>query len=138
MGKQGWLTIRNVPDIPSQPGENGHFNQLTKFFESHCLCPRCKGKGSKQKKDGPLKPETTIRFGGIEELEKLNGMDGVSMTDIIRDILERRCFTKRPCIMCHGSRFVKKETAEQYLKGKKRGETKGKKTAKGKKAHKAG
>lgn len=144
MAKQGWLTIRNVPDVPSQSGENGYFQQLVKFFNANCLCPRCKGKGAKQKLDGPIKAETTVRFAGIEALEQLNEMEDVSITDVIREILQRRCFKKRPCTLCLGSRFVSKERADEYkklkkkkLKGKQRGK-KGIKKSGGKAKKQAG
>ena len=68
-----------------------------------------------------MRADATIRFMGIKELEKLNDIDDVSITDVVRDILERRKFGKRPCGLCRGSRFVEKDKAKKFVKGKKRG-----------------
>ena len=135
MAKHGWLTIRNVPDIPATDG-NAYFEKLIRFFKKNDLCPKCKGKGSKQKKEMEMRGETTVRFGGIEQLEKLNKMEDVSMTDIIRDILSRQCLGKRPCTLCLGTRFVNRDVATEYNKKKKaKGKKRVKGKAKGKKAH---
>jgi hypothetical protein len=63
---------------------------------------------------------------GVKELEKLNTKEGVSITDVVREILEYRQFGKRPCGLCKGFRFVDKTKAKKFLKGKN--------SAKGKKA----
>jgi len=123
MGKQGWLTIRNVPDVPlaSDGGVsmNPYHQQLVKFMKEHRLCPKCKGAGHRIKVHGKQRDETVVRFEGIVELEKINEMENVSLTDVIRDILERRCLGKRPCTLCHGSRFVIKKIAKEYKKKRK-------------------
>jgi len=130
MAKEGWLTVRNVPDLTGQPG-NAYFQQLKKFFVKNCLCPKCNGEGFRRNKEADMVDSTTVRFGSIHELEKLKAM-GVGMGDIIRDILERRVMGKKSCSLCHGSRFVDKDRAKEYkkkTKGKNRG-VKGKKKKK--------
>jgi len=115
MAKPGWLTIRNIPEIPS---DSSYFVELKLFFKSHILCPKCRGRGANQKRTAPIREDATIRFMGIKELEKLNGRDDVSITDVIRDILEHRRFRKRSCGLCRGSRFVEKDKAKEFTKGK--------------------
>lgn len=119
MAKEGWLTIRKVPDLTDRPG-NAYFQELKLFFEEHTLCPKCNGKGSRCKKKIALLETTTIRFGSIPELEKLKAMD-VPMADILRDILEKQVMKKQSCPLCQGSRFVEKDKARKYKRKKKRG-----------------
>jgi len=117
VAKEGWLTIRNVPDLADRPG-NAYFQELKLFFEDNTLCPKCKGKGSRCKKDMDSVETTTVRFGSIAELEQLKGMKDISMADIIRDILERQVMQKVSCSLCKGSRFVDRVLASDYKSNK--------------------
>jgi len=134
MAKEGWLTVRNVPDLTGEPG-NAYFQELKEFFVEHCLCPKCKGHGSRGTREVDMVDSTTVRYGSIHELEKLKRM-GVPMGDIIRDILQQRVAGKRNCSLCRGSRFVDKDRAKAYrkaTKGKQRGRNKNKTNRKKKK-----
>lgn len=121
MGKLGWLTIRNVPEINSD--ERGQYHKLLQeFFSDHKNCPACKGLGYTLKKKGKQVEETTVRYHGIAELEKLN-QQGISLTEVIREILERKVWNRRRCKVCKGSRFVLREGEENgnaIVKGKKK------------------
>jgi len=120
MAKEGWLTIRKVPDLTDRPG-NAYFQELKLFFEDHTLCPKCKGRGSrcKKKKKIALLETTTVRYGSIPELEELKEMD-VPMADILRDILETQVMGKQTCKLCQGSRFVERDKAQKYKRKLKR------------------
>ncbi len=121
MAKEGWLSIRNVPDLTGNLG-NAYFQELKEFFKENCLCPKCKGRGFKIDDEVSMIDYTTVRYGSIHELEVLKKMD-VPMADVIRDILQRRVMDKKHCSLCHGSRFVDKDCAKEYTnnKRKKRG-----------------
>lgn len=117
MGKQGWLTIRKVPELDS--AESGEYHRILRnFFKKYRNCPSCKGLGYKIKNPGEVVAETTIKFLGIPEIEKLS-MQGISITDVIREILERQVWNRRRCKVCKGSRFVLREGKEDESASKK-------------------
>ena len=118
MAQEGWLSIRNVPDLTGNLG-NAYFQELKAFFKKSCLCPKCKGRGFKIDEEVATIDSTTVRYGSIHELEVLKEM-GVPMADVIRDILQRQVMSKRHCPLCHGSRFVDKECAKDYTKSRRK------------------
>ena len=110
MGKQGWLTIRNIPKSKKFAERNPYYYILKKFFEKNKLCPKCGGIGSSKKiKKGRVRSEATIRYEGIPELEKLNNMEDVKLTDSMRDILEKIIWGKKFCKLCKGFGFIPKK-----------------------------
>lgn len=116
MGKAGWLTIRKIPELISD--ETGTYHKLLKeFFKEHKVCPDCHGRGYIVKKKGDLVDETTVKFQGIPELEKLATTEGVSITDTIREILEIKVWNRKRCKTCRGSRFIAKEGLDNVEKG---------------------
>lgn len=122
MGKLGWLTIRNVPELNTD--ERGQYHALLKdFFKDHKNCPSCGGRGYTLKKKGKQVEETTVRYQGVAELEKLN-QQGISLTEVIREILERKVWNRRRCKVCKGSRFVLREGEEQNVKAVAKGKKK--------------
>lgn len=118
MGKQGWLTIRKVPQLDTV--ESGAYHRILRnFFKTHRNCPSCKGLGYKIKNPGESVQETTIKYLGIPDIEKLS-LQGISITDVIREILERQVWNRRRCKVCKGSRFVLREgNADAGKKNKK-------------------
>jgi len=111
MGRVGYLSIRNIPKISSN-------EDLITFFKTHKVCPKCRGLGHKQI-NRRISPTSIIRLDNIKELEAFKSLD-ISMTDVIRDILEYQCLNKRSCSLCHGFRFIKKASKEKERGQKKR------------------
>lgn len=108
MAKSGYLTIRNVPE-PKKNTPGTYFKLLTAFFKVHRLCPKCKGKGHLGNGSSKTLDMTVIRFQGIESLEKLNAVDGITMADVIKEVLEAQISGRKPCKCCHGFRFITRE-----------------------------
>lgn len=110
MGKSGWLTMRNVPC-----NKEHNFVHVRNFFETHCLCPKCKGKGARfPEGEREMLAEATIRYQGVEDLETLAALEGIVLGDVVRDILEREAWGKRICGLCKGWRFVTIEAAKEW------------------------
>lgn len=127
MAKQGWLTIRKVPEVNT--GETGaHFKVLQRFFKEHKTCPACGGQGYKIRAPGNQIETTTIKYMGISELEKIHAR-GLPITDVIREILERQLWKRRRCKICKGSRFMKRDEHGSGKETKQGTHSKGKKKA---------
>ena len=113
MSKPGWLSIRNLPFLEDNKlVSNVYFKKLKEFFKKHRLCPSCGGRGYRMTDNKQLTKSdgvSTIRFQGIPELEELNDMEDVITAEVIRDILERKLWGKKPCTKCNSSRFVKRD-----------------------------
>ena len=113
MSKPGWLSIRNLPFLKdSNAVSNVYYRELKNFFKIYTLCSSCDGRGyrmvdeEKFTKGGGV---CSIRFQGIPELEELNDMEDVVTAEVIRGILERKLWGKKPCVKCSGSRFVRRD-----------------------------
>lgn len=130
MGKQGWLTIRNVPVSHKKSMGNPYHHVLQDFFRRHKVCPKCKGDGWKYpKQEMEYETETTVKYDGLPALERMRELENVRITDVVRDILEQELWGKKICSGCHGHKFVTNERYEELkhlrqLKRKQRGKTK--------------
>ena len=111
MSKPGWLSMRNLPFLEDKSVNNVYYKKLKEFFKVNTLCPSCEGLGHRVNNDEQYVKGSrvcTVRFHGIPELEELNDQEDVVMSEVIRDILERKLWGRKPCIKCNGSRFVKR------------------------------
>ena len=116
MGKAGWLTMRNLPVIESDGV--GYHDFLNAFFRKRTLCPKCQGKGFRMDVTD-YEDTTTVRFQGIKELERLKELEGIKISEVLRDILEQTMLNKKPCKLCGGSRFVARAIAKKWKRKRK-------------------
>jgi len=141
MGKQGWLTIRNVPVNHKKSVGNPYHHVLVDFLKHHKICPVCKGVGWKfPKGEMEYEPETTVKYVGLEALEQLKALPEVRITDVVRDILEQQLWGKKVCRGCNGNKFVTNERFDElnHLRKLKRQRKQRGKTKTGKQGKKSG
>ena len=110
MAKKGWLNIRNIPYVEHKVA--GFYNkEISAFLRKNKLCSTCSGSGQYLKPgDYEYQIESSIRYGNIPALVEIKKIadedDGISLSDLVREILERQICDKKVCPECNGSKFI--------------------------------
>jgi len=113
MSKRKYLSIRGLP-VPKKGvfKDYTEYSKLLKnYFKSHTICDECQGKGYILSDDIYIldtSEAVNVCYKDIEELDQIKEKKDKKVGAVIKQIIEKILWGRKPCKKCHGEGFIKK------------------------------